>query len=239
MKKLFSNCREKGLNASVVFGAMLVLLMTVFNGNGQARIPEPDNILYGLMPAANTTITLKANGAEITSYTMGDNPNAGEYFVLRVPMDAMDPPVSGSMRTGDAGELFLDEEAEPVATVQIGLKGTVQRIYLPGTDIPENDADGDGVPDETDNCPDIPNPDQYDSNNNGIGDACDDADTDGDGYSDMLEHAYYLEGRLDPDGNPYNPNGPNAPGDAGYNDPGASSFWLLILPAILNNSQAR
>lgn len=34
------------------------------------------------------------------------------------------------------------------------------------------DADGDGVPDPTDNCPLVANPDQLDSNNNGRGDAC-------------------------------------------------------------------
>ena len=37
------------------------------------------------------------------------------------------------------------------------------------------DADGDGVPDEFDNC-DLYNPDQADCNNNGIGDVCDLAD---------------------------------------------------------------
>lgn len=35
------------------------------------------------------------------------------------------------------------------------------------------DSDGDGVPEATDNCPETPNPDQADSNANGIGDACD------------------------------------------------------------------
>ena len=34
------------------------------------------------------------------------------------------------------------------------------------------DADGDGVPDEIDNCPHVPNPDQGDANGDGIGDAC-------------------------------------------------------------------
>jgi len=35
------------------------------------------------------------------------------------------------------------------------------------------DADGDGVQDAIDNCPTVANPDQTDSNGNGIGDACD------------------------------------------------------------------
>jgi hypothetical protein len=37
------------------------------------------------------------------------------------------------------------------------------------------DTDGDGVPDAIDNCPTVPNPDQSDLNNNGIGDVCDPA----------------------------------------------------------------
>jgi Thrombospondin type 3 repeat len=37
---------------------------------------------------------------------------------------------------------------------------------------PPPDGDGDGVPDAQDNCPKVSNPDQKDSNGNGIGDAC-------------------------------------------------------------------
>ncbi|WP_173015004.1 reprolysin-like metallopeptidase [Capnocytophaga felis] len=43
----------------------------------------------------------------------------------------------------------------------------------------DEDTDGDGIPSSKDNCPEIPNPDQLDLDNDGIGDICDD-DWDGD-----------------------------------------------------------
>ena len=40
------------------------------------------------------------------------------------------------------------------------------------------DADGDGVPDTSDNCPDVSNPDQADTDGDAVGDACDDCPED-------------------------------------------------------------
>ena len=57
---------------------------------------------------------------------------------------------------------------------------------------PIADIDGDGIPDDTDNCYDIANPDQTDSDADATGDACDDTpfgdpDTDGDGIPDAQD----------------------------------------------------
>ncbi len=54
-------------------------------------------------------------------------------------------------------------------------KGPWQIEQLQGAG--ENDADGDGVPDELDNCPQIANADQADRDRNSIGDVCDHGNT--------------------------------------------------------------
>ncbi len=60
------------------------------------------------------------------------------------------------------------------------------------------DSDGDGVCDDVDNCPAVPNPGQEDSNGNGIGDACERiarCDVDGDGDIDRLDTALISKAR--------------------------------------------
>lgn len=43
----------------------------------------------------------------------------------------------------------------------------------PEAGVDRNDRDGDGVPNADDNCPDTPNPNQADTDGNGLGDECD------------------------------------------------------------------
>jgi hypothetical protein len=56
-----------------------------------------------------------------------------------------------------------------------GLLLFIVLLFWFGCSPPPPDSDGDGIPDSTDNCPSVYNPDQADADYDGIGDACDDA----------------------------------------------------------------
>jgi hypothetical protein len=67
----------------------------------------------------------------------------------------------------------------------------------------DDDADGDGVYNAADNCPDTPNPNQADSVGNGIGDACRNlpiCDVNFDGQVDIADINLILEARDTPAG---------------------------------------
>jgi len=49
----------------------------------------------------------------------------------------------------------------------------IEEIIPNGTEIPQQDNDGDGIPDQDDNCPNTFNPEQIDIDNDNQGDACD------------------------------------------------------------------
>ncbi|MBI4582064.1 MAG: C10 family peptidase, partial [Planctomycetes bacterium] len=53
-------------------------------------------------------------------------------------------------------------------------------------DADDPDADGDGIPDDCDNCPQLANADQRDTDGDGVGDVCD-SDDDNDGIDDPLD----------------------------------------------------
>jgi len=80
-------------------------------------------------------------------------------------------------------------------------------VSLPGVCSAEVDSDGDGAPDDADNCVNVPNASQWDVDQDGLGDLCDPdqgggADLDGDGLTEDEELAIGTD-----------PNNPDTDGD--------------------------
>jgi len=84
--------------------------------------------------------------------------------------------------TADSDNDGISDELDPIENDQCAPTGSDPACPI--------DTDSDGVSDATDNCPKTPNPDQTDTDNNGVGDACEilTIDTDNDGVIDSLDN---------------------------------------------------
>ncbi len=140
--------------------------------------------------------TVYVDGAEQFQFT-----DVAQRTVMNYPIDAI--------------HFFLDDDASGGKEAGAGFAGFI-RVYHGALTPPEvldlflnqnrtvlEDTDEDGVPDENDLCPEVPDPAQADSDSDGVGDACDvcphvadpeQDDQDGDGMGDACDGC-----PLDPD----------------------------------------
>lgn len=156
---------------------MISILMMV--DGVYAKIPEPDNIIYGFAREDAVVTSLKINGVTIASYTKGENSNAVDYYILRVPIDSFDPQEPDTARPGDVGNIYINGETVSAATVTLGERGTIQIVNLA-----IGDTDRDGVTNVIDKCADTPSgetADEYGCSSSQDGDR--------DGYTNGMEMA--------------------------------------------------
>jgi|GEM_PF-2962163 len=93
---------------------------------------------------------------------------------------------------GEVSEIVIDGTLSR-ANIQANFDGddNVEYEHLffgCGDDDEPLDSDQDGIPNSEDNCPNVPNPDQADEDENGVGDACESgSDDDGDGIPNDID----------------------------------------------------
>lgn len=141
---------------------------------------DADLILTLVAPDGTGVILSNRNGSS------GDN-----YVDTVFDQEAIDAigsgsaPFTGSFIPDEALSLLYNTFSAGDWTLHVsdnagGDTGTIDSWTLEICGIPQVDTDGDGVPDDSDNCVDLANADQADLDGDGMGDVCDD-DMDGDG----------------------------------------------------------
>jgi hypothetical protein len=136
-------------------------------------------------------IELLKNGAVIKIWTPNiTNPNVshsvtgneGDYFYVRVYQSSSWDAISSPIFISSGGPIdYCPDDPDKTEPGECG-------CGVPEGNCRVTDADGDGVEDSVDNCPNIANANQADADSDGIGDACDPmTDSDGDGMPDEWE----------------------------------------------------
>jgi hypothetical protein len=113
-------------------------------------------------PSAITVSAYDAHHALFVAATVPVKRIPGTLVIHRLPS-----PLS-ALRVVLATEESPPERAGVRVNMITGAQTRVAALLSGGTP----DRDGDGVPDEVDNCPDVPNPMQEDADGDGAGDAC-------------------------------------------------------------------
>ena len=165
-----------------VLGSALVLL------GGCPVVPPASSVLEGVWMATteedvDVEITFDENGVVVTVVATNDQDVTAELTVTGATTTIEGDNVTLQIPAGDVTVTFQGTLSDDQNTLQ----GTLSRdievgdalvVTIPGGALALErvvDSDGDGIPDSTDNCPTTVNPDQADTDADGIGDACDSA----------------------------------------------------------------
>jgi len=130
----------------------------------RAFVPEPDNVIYGLITlgtsqvtAANTNVVITAsaqlNGPAIATYQMGWVPSAGNFYTLRIALESLLPLANPAAALSNQLVYLSVSDGAAVraqASVTIGVRGQMIRLDLAGANPGQGTHPADNNP--TDNA---------------------------------------------------------------------------------------
>jgi hypothetical protein len=172
---------EYRLSAGIASSALIVTLrgdgsMTFRGGPDASADAVFDDA--GTLKFRNTDVSVHDRDGTLTHWQIRQVTSfaQGDATVVLVPG------VGYLFQTPGGGEFFTVANPCAVSPPSLDLAGVVFELSC---GIP--DQDGDGVPDVSDNCPAVANPDQIDLDQDGFGDSCD-LDDDNDGVTDANDN---------------------------------------------------
>jgi len=181
--------------ASVLGSVDGIWTSPTFTYNGVGGV-QPDQVTLGfdrradvgdliqLLGGANYSVTL-LNVTDTTALTViGETAQSDTNTWTSIATVPVDP---AQLDLGDTYRIRINSEFNAPVGLLVNSDADYDNVVLRAATAEVGDGDGDGVPDGTDNCPNVANPDQADTDGDGTGNACE-PDTDGDGVIDDVDN---------------------------------------------------
>jgi hypothetical protein len=135
----------------------------------------------------STDVEYRTDGlGDIGPGSVSRSAGAGDVLTFRYAPASIAPPDESLFIS-----IFTDAEhfarSGSTTIVARAENGKLSSVTIPFTNAPDPDSDRDRVRDSLDLCPATPDPEQVDTDGNGIGDACECSDQTGDGHVNALD----------------------------------------------------